>query len=75
MKVRKWSSLFLEMLMVMTGVFLALMADEWRENRQTAKSISIIEKKIIEEAHENYESLLHQKKRLNDRYSRLVKWG
>jgi len=75
MKVKKWSSLFLEMLMVMTGVFLALMADEWRENRQTAKSISIIEEKIIEEAHENYESLLHQKKRLNDRYSRLVKWG
>jgi hypothetical protein len=75
MKDKKWSNLFLEMLMVMAGVFLALMADEWREDRQTANTVSIIEEKIIEEVHKNYNSLLSNEKRLNERYSKLIKWG
>lgn len=75
MKNNKWSSLLLEMVMVMVGVFLALMADQWRENRQADKTVSIIEEKIIKEAHVNYNSLLKLEKRLNERYSKVMKWS
>lgn len=69
-----WQNLFLEMLMVMIGVFLALLVDEWREERQIAEIVELTESRILAEIHENHERLLNYQTRLENRFDRLQSW-
>ena len=70
-----WRNLFLEMLMVMTGVFLALFVDEWREDRQIAEIVNLTEERILGEISENRLQLLNYQSRLRDRFEQLQSWG
>ena len=64
MKDVDWRKLFLEMLMVMIGVFLALLVDEWREERQISVLVAILEDRIIEEVHDNHDRLIDYEQRI-----------
>lgn len=61
--------------MVMIGVFLALLVDEWREERQIEQIVELTEERILSEIHANYDRLLNYQQNLNDRFERLRNWG
>lgn len=62
------------MLMVMIGVFLALLVDEWREERQIAEVVELTENRILSEIHENHERLLSYRENLTNRFDTLRSW-
>lgn len=70
-----WRNLFLEMLMVMIGVFLALFVDEWREERQIAEIVDLTENRVLSEISENHSRLVDYQSRLDDRFEQLQDWG
>lgn len=70
-----WQNLFLEMLMVMIGVFLALLVDEWREERQIAEVVELTENRILSEIHENHDRLMSYRENLTDRFETLKNWS
>lgn len=70
-----WRNLFLEMLMVMIGVFLALIVDEWREERQVAEIVSLTEERVLNEISNNHTRLVEYQSDLNERFARLQEWG
>lgn len=61
--------------MVMTGVFLALFVDEWREERQIAEIVDLTEERVLSEISENHTRLIDYRSRLNDRFEQLQNWG
>ena len=70
----KWQTLILEMLMVMIGVLLALLVDEWREERQIAEVVELTESRILSEIRENQERLKTYHQGLNERFTKLKQW-
>ena len=69
-----WQSLFLEMLMVMIGVLLALLVDEWREQKQIDEVVKLTETRILSEIYENHERLQVYRQDLRDRFDSLKSW-
>lgn len=69
-----WQNLFLEMLMVMIGVLLALLVDEWREQRQIAEVVDLTEVRILSEINENHERLQTYQQDIKERFSTLRSW-
>ena len=69
-----WQKLLLEMLMVMIGVLLALLVDEWREDRQLARAVDLTRDRILGEINENREALNDHSQRIRERYAKLQAW-
>ncbi|MDT8398890.1 MAG: hypothetical protein RQ899_09790 [Pseudomonadales bacterium] len=61
--------------MVMLGVFLALLLDEWRQDRQRNEIAQLTQARIVSEINSNYEAIVNYETRLNSRYESFIEWG
>lgn len=62
------------MFMVMIGVLLALLVDEWREERQIEEMVSLTEERVLSEIRENAIQLQSYSERLTERFEELQSW-